>query len=319
MQGRECHAAISGSNDINMTKKNFEQSIRHRLLNISRQRNEAFQFLLTRYALERLLYRISKSRYADQFVLKGAMLFMAWTNKPYRPTRDLDLLGYGDFSLARLTNVFIDICKTNVQSDGLVFDTSSISATEIREEQEYGGQRVKLIALLGKAKAHLQVDIGFGDVITPDAEKLDFPTLLEMSPPRIQAYPKETVIAEKLQAAVVLDMQNSRMKDFYDLLLLSKIFPFNGDVLAKAIRATFYRRKTDFPAEVPISLTDEFAMDRMKQTQWQAFLRKNGIDDMYENLEVVIAELRKFLIPPFTAAAENTEFSQSWSPNGMWK
>jgi len=299
--------------------KNLKKSIHRCLLNISRDKKEDFQLILIRFALERFLYRLSKSEHADQFILKGAFLFMVWTEQQHRPTRDLDFLGFGDSSAERLTRIFQDICCIVVEPDGLVFDVNSISVTEIREEQEYEGQRVKLMALLGKARISLQIDVAFGDAITPQVSELYFPSLLEMPTPRIRTYPKETVVAEKLQAIIYLGMQNSRMKDFFDLFWLSRVFPFDGHVLLKAIRATFQRRKTDIPSQLPLALSDEFSLDPVKQTQWKAFLHKNGILELSDNLTDIIAKLRKFLVPPLNAAAGNDIFPLSWPSGGPWQ
>lgn len=299
--------------------KNLKKSIRQRLLNISRDKKEDFQLILIRFALERFLYRLSKSKHADQFILKGAFLFMAWTEQQYRPTRDLDFLCFGDSSAERLTRIFQEICCIEVVPDGLVFDANSISLTEIREEQEYEGQRVKLMALLGKARISLQIDVAFGDVITPKVNELYFPSLLEMPTPRIRTYPKETVVSEKLQSIVYLGMQNSRMKDFFDLFWLCRMFPFDGHDLLEAIRATFQRRKTDIPSQLPLALSDEFSLDPVKRTQWKAFLNKNGILELPENLTDIIAKLRKFLVPALNAAAGNDTFPLSWPSGGPWQ
>jgi len=299
--------------------KNLKKSIRQRLLNISRDKKEDFQLILIRFALERFLYRLSKSKHADQFILKGAFLFMAWTEQQYRPTRDLDFLCFGDNSAERLTRIFQEICCIEVVPDGLVFDANSISLTEIREEQEYEGQRVKLMALLGKARISLQIDVAFGDVITPKVSELYYPSLLEMPTPRIRTYPKETVVSEKLQSIVYLGMQNSRMKDFFDLFWLCRMFPFDGHDLLEAIRATFQRRKTDIPSQLPLALSDEFSLDPVKRTQWKAFLNKNGILELPENLTDIIAKLRKFLVPALNAAAGNDTFLLSWPSGGPWQ
>ncbi len=299
--------------------KNIEQSIRQRLLNISRNRREDFQFLLVRYALERFLYRLSKSEYTDRFILKGAFLLMAWSDQPYRPTRDLDLLSFGESSSDGLVKSFVDICQTEVELDGLVFDTNSITVNEIREDQVYEGQRVKLMAFLGKARIPLQIDIGYGDLVTPQPETFNFPSIIGMAPARIRAYPKETVVAEKLQAAANLGMQNSRMKDFYDLLWLARFFSFEGTLLVKAIRTTFQHRKSELHEKVPLALTDEFSKDQVKQIQWQAFMRKNGISEVSENLEDVVIEMRKFLIPPLEAAVKDKKFALSWISGGPWR
>lgn len=299
--------------------KNLELSVRQRLYNLRSERYADFQFLLTRYALERFLYRLSKSRYAERFVLKGALLFLIWTDAPHRPTKDLDLLCFGESSAHHLNKAITEICQTDVEQDGLAFDTSNIAISEIREDQEYEGQRIKLMVLLGNIRIPLQIDIAFGDVITPGSEKRKFPVLLELSPAYIQAYPKETVIAEKLQAAVRLGMQNSRMKDFYDLLWLSRLFTFDGGLLVEAIRATFKRRKTDLPENTPLFLTGDFAADHVKQVQWRAFLKKNGIEAMPEKLTIVMAELQEFLSTPLKIAAAGEQWSLHWAAGGPWK
>lgn len=304
---------------MNPEVRNLQQSIRQRLLNLSRQRNEDFQFCLTRYALERFLYRLSESRHVERFVLKGAFLLMAWTNQPYRPTRDLDMLGYGEPAPDVLGRIIAEICQTEVEPDGLSFDIGSIEITEIREGQEYQGQRIRLIASLGNTRVSIQIDIAFGDAITPAAETLEYFSLLEMPAARVRAYPKETIVAEKIQAAVRLGMQNSRMKDFFDLLWLSRLFSFDGAPLVKAIRATFQRRKTELPAQVPLFLTDAFASDQVKQTQWQAFLRKNNISGMPGKLDTVLAELHDFLMPPLKAAMIDEPFKTHWNVNGPWR
>ncbi|MEE8470879.1 MAG: nucleotidyl transferase AbiEii/AbiGii toxin family protein, partial [Dehalococcoidia bacterium] len=289
-----------------------------RLLDLSRQKGEDFNFVLTQYVLERFLYRLAASEYADRFVLKGAMLLAARADRSHRPTRDLDLLGYGDASEQQLTTMFHQICRTDVEPDGLEFDAQSISVAEIREEQEYEGKRVKLVAKLGTAQIPIQVDIGFGDVVTPEAMEIDYPTLLDFPAPRIQAYPLETVIAEKLQAIVVLGVPNSRMKDFYDLWIIAREFSFSGPLLVRAIKATFARRQTQIASVRPIALSDEFATDRNKATQWKAFLGRISLEATRVELPQVINELQAFLTPPLFAAAKGEAFAQSWGAGGPW-
>jgi predicted nucleotidyltransferase component of viral defense system len=298
---------------------NLVQSIHQKLLNIRRESDEDFQFLLIRYSLERFLYRLSKSAYASQFILKGAFLFAVWTDERYRPTKDLDLLGFGESSPSKLKAVFREICNTVVDPDGLIFNTESIAISEIREEQDYEGQRIKLISSLGKAKIPLQIDIAFGDAVTPQVEEHNFPSLLKMPSPRIRTYPKETVVAEKLQSMIRLGMQNSRMKDFFDLFWLSRLFIFEGSILLEAIQSTFQRRKTSIPTELPLALKDEFSTDNAKQTQWKAFLKKNEIAGMSEDFADIITKLRDFLAPPLKAASSGNSFPLFWSPGGVWQ
>lgn len=297
---------------------NLAASVRQRLLNRAREKGEDFNLVLTRYTLERLLYRLAQSQYADRFVLKGAMLFAIWADRAYRPTRDLDLLGYGDPSEQALATVFQEICLTDVEPDGLVFDADRIQVTEIREDQEHEGRRVQLVAALANAQIHLRVDIGFGDVVTPEAEEIDYPTLLDFPAPRVWAYPRETVVAEKLQAMVDLGIANTRMKDFYDLWVVAWQFSFSGSSLVEAIRATFARRGTPIPSETPIALTGALAMDPDKATQWKAFLRRSGLEETPVELSQVVTELRAFLIPPLFAAAKDETLTQSWVDGGPW-
>lgn len=297
---------------------NLPASIRQRLLNLSRERGEDFNLILTRYGIERLLYRLSQSQHADHFVLKGALLLSLWTGRLQRPTRDLDLLSYGDSSQEALTQVFRDICVVEVQADGLTFHPDSVRVTEIREDQEYGGQRVKLTATLGNARIHLQVDIGFGDAITPAPDDIEYPSLLGLPSPRLCAYPKETVIAEKLEAMVALGMANSRMKDFYDVWMMSRELQFDGRTLARAIQATFGRRRSELPHTAPTAFTEEFAGNPDKGTQWNAFLSRNRLDVGGIGLMQVIGEIRLFLMPPMLAAANGQEFEQVWPVGGPW-
>ncbi|MBW2366799.1 MAG: nucleotidyl transferase AbiEii/AbiGii toxin family protein [Deltaproteobacteria bacterium] len=304
---------------MNPEKKNIEHSIRQQLLNISKQRKEDFQFCLTRYALERFLYRLSKSSHVNKFVLKGALLLMSWTQKPYRPTRDLDLLGLGNPAPDILKNRVIEICLSEVAPDGLVFDTDSLIIEEIREELLYEGHRIKMMAYLGKVRIPLQIDIAFGDAISPNPETIKYPTLLELPPAYVLSYPKETVVAEKLQAAVALGIRNSRMKDFFDLFWLSRLFHFDSKTLVKAIQATFKRRTTVFPTQVPFPLTEGFASDPAKRTQWGAFLRKNDISHMPAEFEKVISELNSFLVLPLKYSMVEKIFDKVWQPGGPWE
>ncbi len=297
---------------------NLSASIRQRLLNLSRERNEDYSLVLMRYGLERLLYRFSRSRHAQDFVLKGAMLFTAWTEKMHRPTKDLDLLAYGNSSGENMIALFQEVCQVDVEPDGLEFDKGTVQVEEIREDQENEGQRVRLTARLGNARIPVQIDVAFGDVITPEATVIEYPTLLNMPPPRIRSYPKEAVVSEKLQAMVALGMPNSRMKDFYDIWIISREFPFDGYNLTHAFRATFQRRKTPIPKTVPLALSNEFFTHPDKVTQWTAFLKRTRLAEPPIELSQVINELRRFLIPPLQAAASGESFSQWWKEGGPW-
>ena len=297
---------------------NVAASVRQRLLDLSRERGEDFQLILTWYTAERFLYRLALSKHSKQFILKGAMLLNVWMDRSHRPTRDLDFAGYGEGTPERLVNLFHEICQVEVEEDGLQYEAESIQVNEIRENQEYQGQRVRLVAYLETARIPVQIDIGFGDVVTPDAEEISYPTLLDSPAPPILVYPPETVVSEKLQAMVALGILNSRMKDFYDLSIISKQLTFDGPKLVDAIKATFKRRRTKIPEAAPMALTDEFSMDRDKVTQWKAFLTRSGLENTAVDLPQTIEELRLFLIPPLQAAASGGDFHLEWTRGGPW-
>lgn len=278
--------------------KNIALSVRQRLLNLAKEKKEDFQLILTRYALERILFRLGRSKYREIFILKGAFLFLIWKENVHRPTRDIDLLGKGDNSLHKLEEIFREICAESVSDDGLQFFPETLKAERIKEDEEYEGTRLTFLAKLTEARIPIQIDVGFGDAVSPKPHDVQFPTLLNITPPNIRAYPPETVVAEKFQALVQLGMANSRMKDFYDLWMISQRFKFERDVLSRSIQKTFKRRKTQLSSEIPLALTNEFTKDPAKQTQWKAFLRKNKlITDHEPNLSFVAEHIKNFLMP----------------------
>jgi predicted nucleotidyltransferase component of viral defense system len=299
--------------------KNPTASVRQRLQNLARKTGEPFQTLLTRYALERFLFRLTNSPHKDKFILKGAVLFALWTGEMHRPTKDLDLLGSGKPDQPILRDIFHAVASVEDANDGLTFLPDTVAVNRIREEQEYGGLRITLMAKLGNSRIPLQIDVGFGDAVTPAAKLVELPTLLFMPAPTIRVYPKETVVAEKYQAMVMLGMANSRMKDFFDLWVLCRTFTFAGQGLCKALQATFRRRKTELPSEPPIALTDAFADDAQKQTQWKAFIRRSDLSARTAPLADVLALLQAFLLPPSRAGASKQEFDQDWPPQGPWQ
>lgn len=304
-----------------MTKKptNMSASVRQRLLNIARESGDPYQLVLTRYALERLLYRIGRSGHAGEFVLKGALLFSVWADAPRRSTKDLDLLGSGEPSPERVREVFREICATEVKDDGLSFDASSVKAEDIREDQVYGGIRVGVLARLGKIRIPLQVDVGFGDAVVPEAGELEYPGLLDFPRARVRAYPPEAVVAEKLHAMVVLGMVNSRMKDFYDLWALARVFSFDMRQLAGAVRATFERRGTALPAGLPVALTSRFAGDRTKAEQWGAFLHRSDLAPAPPALGDTISSISRFVGPVIEFLDSPKPRNASWFPGGPWE
>ena len=273
-----------------MSRTNLPASIRARLKQRADATRQDFNLTLTHYGLERLLYRLSISQYADRYLLKGALLFALWYDQPHRPTRDVDLLGYGPDDVETAVATFREISQIAVD-DGIVFDPASVAGSVIRKEAGYGGVRVDLRATLDGARIALQVDIGFGDVVTPAPEPIHYPVLLDDLPaPRLRAYPKYTVVAEKLHAICLLGMTNSRVKDYFDLWVLLTEEDLAPDELRRAVEATFARRRLAMPADLPIGLSDAFAQDPIKQRQWAAFFKKNGLAP--RELAEVVARLR---------------------------
>ena len=297
---------------------NIAASVRARLQNVAKEKQANFQRMLTRYALERLLFRLSISPHKDHFILKGAMLYAAWLEDPFRTTRDLDLLSFGDREAERLVAIFRDICVQAVDEDGLNFDAEHIVAEPIRDDQTYEGLRLRTSARLGTAVIPIQIDIGFGDVVTPDPSELEYPVLLDQPVPKLNAYPRETVAAEKFQAMVVLDLANSRMKDFYDLLAMSRLFTFEGATLAAAIRATFKRRATPVPREHPPSLTGAFSDDPQKAQQWRSFLAREPLLIDESDLLTVIREIGDFIMPAAHGAVGAARTPDRWFPDSGW-
>ena len=278
------------------------QSIHDRLLRRARQRGEDFNRLLNRYAIERLLYRLSRTSASDRFCLKGALLFELWFHSAYRPTADADFLGLGPKNAEALARDLRAACRVE-SADGMAFEAESIRIEEIREEARYGGLRAKLVGTLGTARCTVLLDVGYGDAVTPGAEESFFPVVLDDLPaPRLRMVPRATVAAEKLEAIVHLGMANTRLKDYYDLRALANEGRVEVSLLGQAVAATFRRRGTPIPTETPLGLSDEFAEDSAKQKQWIAFLRKNRLDA--PPLLDVVAEIRKLAQNAFRLARE---------------
>ena len=291
---------------------NLPASILARLLTLAKQRGDDYSLLLNRFALERLLLRISTSPHANRFLLKGALLFALWYDEPHRPTRDADLLGFGADDEANLIATFRDIAAMEV-GDGIVFDLESVKADAIREGNTYGGTRITLVARIGSTRCALQIDVGFGDAVTPEPQTIAYPTLLkDFQAPTLRAYPVYTVIAEKYQAMVMLDQANSRMKDFYDLAVIARRSELDTATLAAALAATFARRQTALPSERPLALTSQFSQDPAKRRQWQAFLNKNRITA--GSLTDTVGLLNLLLWPPTEVATANSQTTATWRP-----
>jgi len=297
--------------------KNIAESVRARLLNLSKQRGDEFQLTLANYVIERFLYRLGQSPLRDRFVLKGAVLFRVWMGQSHRPTKDLDLLGNGSSGLSEVAQAIREVCLVEAD-DGLVFDLDAIQAERIREDAEYEGVRIRFRAKLAAAQIPLQIDVGFGDAITPEPSLTAVPSMLGMDPPQVLAYPRETVVAEKLHAMVILDISNTRMKDFYDLWFLSQSWPFQITALSDAIRATFERRRTPLPVAAPLALTLEFHSDEQKSLQWTAFLKRLRLDSTTPALDEIGEAIVRFIEAPLAEARERTAAEKVWSASGGW-
>ncbi len=299
---------------------NLAASIRGRLLHRSKVTQRPFAELLQYYAIERFLYRLSCSPYRDKFYLRGALLFIAWRVETHRPTMDIDLLAKIDNTKDTLAQIVKEICEFSIQDkDGIVFLADTIQAKEIQLKAEYEGVRLSFHALLGSVKIFMQIDIGFGDVISPKPEALVFPAILqEFLPTQIKGYTRETLVAEKLHAMVKRQLENTRMKDFFDIWFLSEQFIFLGQVLARAVEETFKRRKTDIPSDI-ISLLDAFQEIREKKQQWDAFSRKNQFKVSQVPLHMVMQRIGEFLNPVLIHLHQGNSFITKWTANELWQ
>jgi Nucleotidyl transferase AbiEii toxin, Type IV TA system len=294
---------------------NISASILARLLNLAKQRGDDYNLLINRFGMERLLARVSTSAHVDRFLLKGALLFSLWYDTPHRPTKDADLLGYGPDDESNLIATFRDISAIDL-GDGIVFDPDSVKAAAIREDNTYGGTRITLVASIGTARCTLQIDVGFGDAVTPEPQTAIYPTLLsDFAAPTLRVYPIYTVIAEKYQAMVMLGQANSRMKDFFDLAVIAQRTVLDGSTLAEAISATFARRKTALPAERPLALTQRFSSDPAKLRQWKAFQNKIRTDGT--SLAQTVSLIDALLWQPTLAAAHEQPAPGTWNPEAM--
>jgi predicted nucleotidyltransferase component of viral defense system len=299
---------------------NSAASVLQRLLNVARGSGEEHNLLLLRYATERLLYRLSRSAYQDQFVLKGATLFALWTGVAHRPTRDIDFLASGSPEPARFVEIFQEICGSAVgEEDGVTFLPDTVHAEALREEEQYVGVRLRLNARIGNARMTLQIDLGFGDALVSAPRKETLPSLLGLPCTDLWVYPRESVIAEKCEAMVDLGMANSRMKDYYDLWFLSRHFDVGGEELTRAIAATFQRRGTPIPTDTPLGLSNAFSEDAAKQQQWQAFVQRSKLQGEGLSLMAVVLQLHQFLMPVLMAAGTGSELEGVWShQTGAW-
>jgi hypothetical protein len=268
--------------------------------------------------MERFLYRLAKSPHADCFILKGALLLTAWRAPVSRPTMDIDLAARTNNQLDHIQELVRAVCGVAVNPEGIEFNRDSIDVSRIKEDADYEGVRVLFHATLAKARIPMQLDIGFGDVITPGPTEVEYPTMLDFPPPVVRAYPRETVVAEKLEALTALGLLYSRMKDYYDLALLSRMYPFDGKPLADAIIATFRHRSTRIEAE-PIGLTKAYCDDPARVLQWRAFVRRSRFEEEAFDLGSLVDEIKPFLLPVLSKIVADSPFAARWKPGGLWE
>jgi predicted nucleotidyltransferase component of viral defense system len=298
--------------------KNVAASVHQRIVNLARAQNSDVNLLFTRYGLERFLYRLSRSAHADSFVLKGAMLFFVWTGEASRPTRDLDLLAHISPDAEVIRRAFREICRTSVEDDALEFQSNAMEIEATQDLRRFGGFRISMPALLGKVRLQVQVDLGFGDSVTPAPKRITYPTLLGQPAPQLAAYNMETVVAEKTEAIVRLGLTNTRTKDYFDLLMLSRNFAFAGSDLVASLSATFQTRDTRIPADIPPGLSEGFAADPVSLTRWNSFLRRNGLSDNAD-WPKALAAVRTFVLPPLRATGQAEPFTHEWPGGGPWR
>ena len=277
--------------------------------------NRPFNELLQYYAMERFLYRLSMSPHSQSFVLKGALMLRVWRSPAIRPTMDIDMMGLTSNTETDIVAQITDVLSTDVEPDGLVFDPDTVRTERIAEDADYQGVRVRFQGLLDTARINMQIDIGFGDTIYPQPKIAELPTILGMPVPRVLCYSRESAIAEKLEAMIKLRELNSRMKDFYDIWLLSRQFEFDGAVLAEAIRRTFARRAMEAPEEI-VAFSEDFAVE--KQVQWTAFRRRLQSDAVPVDFRDVVAAVKEFLAPVVAALSSDSRFALRWTAPGPW-
>lgn len=305
-----------------MTKRvkvNIAASVHARLLKRRSETGEDFQFLLQRYASERFLYRLGLSSYRDRFILKGAMLYSLWGGAVYRPTRDLDLEGFGSNSENEILAVFRNILSIEAGDDGIQYQVETLAIESILEEADDHGLRVQFQAVLGKARLPIQIDVGFGDAVEPPPIDVEFPTLLGHPAPHIRSYPMEAVVAEKMHAIVVRGASNSRMKDFLDLHFLSSSFAFNGSILLRSVAATFESRNTKPEGGIPDALLSGFYTAADKSEQWRSYVTRNKMTGVSEEFQWVGDKLMIFLGPLWKALESGITFDCDWNPGGPWR
>lgn len=300
-----------------MSKRDLAASVRQRLLNEAHGQDRPFQELLQYFAMERFLYRLSKSAHRDRFILKGALLLTAWRAPQTRPTVDIDLAGRTTNEPGHIRQLIQEICSIDIAPDGLRFDPATVVVSRIKEDAEYEGVRTRFLGTLSRARIDMQIDIGFGDIIVPKPVTLEYPAILDFPAPVLLGYPRESVIAEKLQALTALGMLNSRLKDYFDIWLLSRLYSFEGPLLAAAITATFQNRATPVEAKPP-GLSEAYGTDPARLHQWGAFRRRTRLSTAPENLRELVQLVQDFAAPVLSAIDRNLNFKSMWKPGGPW-
>jgi len=297
----------------------IQASIRDRLRNKAKETNRPLAEVLQYYGMERLLYRFSRSEYADQFVLKGALLFTVWQVPERRTTLDIDFLARYDNQVASIEAVMKDVCNVAVAPDGLMFDAKTVKGFKIKEDADYEGVRVKFMGYLERSHIPMQIDVAFGDIVYPKTREIDYPVILDFPKPHLKGYPVESVISEKFEAMIKLGLLNSRMKDFYDIWLMMRQFNFDGTNLAEALRRTFRHRKTALPKGTPLFAEEIYDEESDRQTLWKAFLKKGNIRHAPDKLSATAKYIEDFLVKPLTAVNKGLEFKEKWKTLGAWE
>jgi hypothetical protein len=297
--------------------RNVAASVHERLLHRARESGRLFNELLPYFAMERFLYRLSKSPHADKFILKGALMLNVWGAPLPRPTKDIDLLGRTENRVEAIVAIVREVCVQDVEPDGLRFDAASVEGGPILDTAEYEGVGVRFRGNLGRARVFMEIHVGFGDTVYPTARLTEYPTILDFPAPRLRGYTRESTVAEKFQAMVRYGLINSRMKDFFDIWLLCRQFDFDGETLAAAVAKTFARRRTDVLAQ-PVALTATFGGDRSKAAQWQAFVRSRRLKDAPTDLGEVVEAIAGFLGPVAAALSSSRPFVGRWRAPGPW-
>lgn len=299
--------------------KNMQASVRARLQNKAKETNRPFSEVLQYYGMERFLYRVSRSKYAGKFILKGALMFSVWQVPERRTTLDIDFSARHDNRITTIEKLIMDICKTPVVPDGLMFDPKTIKGRKIKEDADYEGVRVKFLGFLERSRIPMQIDMAFGDIIYPKPEAIDYPVILDFPKPHLKGYPIESVVSEKFESMVKLGLLNSRMKDFYDIWLMMRQFDFDGAKLTEALKRTFDHRKTTLPTHKPLFAEEIYDMKSDRQILWKSFLKKGDIRHAPENLRTTAAEIEKLLVEPLSTLGEGVVFKKEWKAPGPWK